>query len=82
MGDSYMKRVVDVDEMVIASDCLRSDRGEAVEVLRMFVAWDEAEKNAPRYDEDGGAHFRMMMKLCHEAFDRARSLLARLDGES
>jgi len=46
-----------------------------------MIEWDEAEKNARPYDEDGGRAFHDRMTLCERAFDLARKAIAKARGE-
>lgn len=56
------------------ADALR-EAAEMREALEAFVEWDKAENNAPPYDSDNGAHWRMRTELCRTAFARARAIL-------
>lgn len=46
-----------------------------------MLAWDEAEKTAKPFDEDGGTGFYQRIAMCTEAFDKAREAIAKATGE-
>lgn len=60
---------------------LRARVEKLEETVRAFVEWDDAEKSAPTYASDGGAHFAMRTNLCRVAFERARAALSEGGGE-
>lgn len=46
------------------------------EAALVMIQWDEAEKTALPYDDDGGAAFRERIQLCDKAFTMLRAALA------
>jgi len=53
---------------------------ELLAACRAIVAWEEAEKGARPYDEDGGAGYRGRVALCEDAFVAAHSAIAKAQG--
>lgn len=47
-----------------------------VEAVTAIVRWDDAEKTALPYDNDGGRAFRERIRLCDDAMTKARAALA------
>ncbi|MCA7083430.1 hypothetical protein K7G19_07430 [Cupriavidus sp. DB3] len=54
---------------------------ELYEACLTMIAWDDAEKNANPYDDDGGKAWRERIELCSSAFKKARAALAKAVGE-
>ena len=55
---------------------------DLLEACKTMIAWDDAENAAPNYASDGGAHWRMRLALCADAFDKARSATAKHGSKS
>lgn len=46
-----------------------------LEACLAMIAWDDAEKNAKPFDEDGGAGFYQRIGMCQDAFNAAREAI-------
>lgn len=55
---------------------------ELLDACLAMLAWDEAEKTAKPFDEDGGTGFYQRIAMCTEAFDKAREAIAKATGEA
>lgn len=53
---------------------------ELYEACMAMIEWDDAEKNANPYDDDGGKAWRERIELCSSAFKKARAALAKATG--
>lgn len=86
-GDNYFRAgewyelLADLDRLYAAPQSAAIN-AELLAACAAIVAWDDAEKDAPTYASDNGAHWRMRQALCVDAFDKARAAIARATGEA